>query len=192
MHVGVTSSGDLDLGFDALYLLSNELEYCALPNAESGTYIIELVGTGQGSYNLDIELIVGGTTLNSKIVSGETTEGAVYAYILDISEEAVTIESDPATDLGHLNEFINGLPDDSFRKPELASKRKNALVNKIDEVVLKVQSGNYTDAINKLFYDIRAKMDGDSTAEDWIIAPETQIGLCIIIDHIISSIETLP
>ena len=65
------------------------------------------------------------------------------------------------------------------------------MFNKIDEVILKIQAGNYTDAINKLFHDIRAKMDGDSTAEDWIIDPEVQFALCVIIDHIISNTEIL-
>ena len=94
-------------------------------------------------------------------------------------------------ELEHLKEFIDGLPDGSFDKPKLASQRKKALFNKIDEVVLKVAAGNYTDAISKLFHDIRAKMDGDSTAQDWIIDSVTQFKLCVIIDHIIESITIL-
>jgi len=190
-HVGLTSTGDLDLGFDALYLLSDESQYCAIPNPEAGNYIIELVGTGQGSYSLDIALTLGGMTINEQTLSGNIVEGAVYVYTVNIAEEVMTLKPDPATELGHLKTFINTLPSKCFYQPKLANYLKNALSCKIDEVILKIKAGNYTDAINKLAHDIRAKMDGDPTAQDWIIDPTAQFKLCIIVDHIISNIQTL-
>jgi len=156
-----------------------------------GEYDVYVIGTETGPYDLTIDFSEHGASVDTQEITGETVEGAVYVYRLNIAEEEVTINPDPAAELGRLEELIGGLPDDSFDKRKLASQRKNALFNKIDDVIWKVEAGNYTDAINKLFHDIRAKMDGDSTAEDWITDPETQSSLCVIIDHIISSIETL-
>jgi hypothetical protein len=155
-----------------------------------GNYVVLLIGTATGPYSLTTELILP-EGIVSQTFTGETVEGAVYVYNVNIAEEVITSNPDAMAELEHLKEFIDGLPDEAFDKPKLASQRKNALFSKIDEVILKVEADNYTDAINKLFHDIRAKMDADSTAQDWIIDPETQIKLCVIIDHIISNIKTL-
>ncbi len=133
---------------------------------------------------------------NDLVNSGEEelsiVEGATYVYTVNTVEEVIVIEPDPMSELEHLKEFVDGLPDDSFdQSVRRASHTKKALFSKIDDAILKVEAGNYTDAVNKLLHDIRAKMDGDHTAEDWIVHPETQFDLCVIVDHIISSIETL-
>lgn len=125
------------------------------------------------------------------VFTDEIVKGAVYAYNIQVIEDTITVIPDPVTELEHFKEFVTGLPDDVFDKPQLSEQRKRALCNKIDEVIEKVKVGNYTNAVNKLLYDIRAKMDGDSTAEDWITDQITQFKLCIIIDHIILSIELL-
>jgi len=190
--VGQLDSSEVILEFDALFYISNaETEHCVIPNPEQSDYHVELVGVGDGSYSLYVKLTVDGTTASEQTIFGEIVENALYFYNIGVSDEVAAVVPDPMSDLEHLKEFIGGLPDESFDKPKLESQRKNALFNKIDEVILKVEAGNCTDAINKLFHDIRAKMDGDSTAQDWIINPEMQSDLCVIIDHIISSIETL-
>jgi len=161
-----------------------------IPDPLDGNYEVLLIGTATGIYSVTTEFITLQETI-TQTYTGETVEGAVYVYTVSIAEDVMTANPDSVAELEHLKEFIDELPDDSFNIPELANQRKKALFNKIDEVILKVEAGNYTDVINKLFHDIRAKMDGDSTARDWIVDPEMQTSLCVIIDHIISSIETL-
>jgi hypothetical protein len=168
----------------------SEPQVISIPNPLDGNYVVLLIGTATGTYSLTTELILPEETV-TQTYTGETVEGAIYVYSVTLGDGVMTVDPDPIAELEHLKEFIDGLPGDSFDKPKLASQRKNALFNKIDEVILKVEAGNYTDAVNKLFHDIRAKMDGDSTAQDWIIDPTAQFSLCIIIDHIISNIEIL-
>ena len=163
-------------------------ENCSSLNGLDGNYAVLLAGISEGPYHLTIELATPEGMVSQTHI-GEVVEGAVYVYTVSITDEVVTACPDPIAELEHLKEFIIGLPDSSFDKPHLASQRKNALFNKIDEVILKVEAGNYIDAINKLFHDLRAKIDDDSTAKDWIVDPETRSSLCVITDHIISSIE---
>lgn len=190
-HAGPTSTGDLDLEFDALYLVSNEMQYCAVLVPLTESYKIELVGTDQGSYSLNIIFTIGGASVSEQTFSGEIVYGAIYVYSVNIIEDEVNANPEPNIELEHLKEFIIALSPNDFRYPKLEKNYKIALSCKINEVILKVAAGNYTDAINKLLRDIRAKVDGDFTAEDWIINPATQLKLCVIIDHIISNIETL-
>lgn len=59
-----------------------------------------------------------------------------------------------------------------------ARQRKNALNNKLDEVISLVENGEYQDAINKLLHDIRAKMDGHKNdgnpRNDWIVGEDAR------------------
>jgi len=168
-----------------------EPQMITIPYPLPGVYIVDIIGTGMGTYTLTMEFVAPDGSITTGTYTGEIVQGAFYVYTASLTYEEIVTSPNPTADLEHLKEFINGLPANSFDKPKLASQRKNALFNKIDEVILKVEAGNYTDAINKLFHDIRAKMDGNSTAKDWITDPQTQVRLCVIIDHIISSIETL-
>lgn len=175
---------------NANYIILPEGQFVRIDTPTISEYEIQLIGTGDGNYSFFLIAAVNDTWA-SLLYTGEIVEDAVYVYSISVTEEALTPSPDPMAELEHLKDFIEGLPDDVFDKTKLASQRKNALFNKIGEVILKAEAANYTDAINELFHDIRAKMDGDSTAEDWIMASDTQPSLCVIIDHIISSIETL-
>lgn len=166
---------------------SDSIDLYFILNA-TGDYSLKIIG--EGNYDVTTIFAIDGETM-SGTVTGEIVEGVVHVYRVSIIDETIDVEPDPIAELGYLNEFIDGLTADSFDKPNLASQRKNVLFNKIDEVILKVEAGNYTDAINKLLHDIRAKMDGDRTAMDWITDPMAQFKLCIIIDYIISNIQTL-
>ena len=205
-NILVTAPNGLRVGYDSVtQTVVNEIEGATysgpgtdpqvvhIPSPLLGIYNIDIVGTDSGVYTITIwSMAEDGSLAGFETHVGETVEGAEYAYSVSITDEAMTTNPNPATELGHLKDLINGLPDDAFDQSiRRATNLRKALFNKIDEVILKVEVGNYTDAVNKLFYDIRAKMDGDSTAEDWIIDPETQSDLCVIIDHIISGIETL-
>ena len=168
---------------------STEPQVVSISEPLDGDYTVLLVGTGTAPYSLTARLILPETTA-SQTFNGETVEGAVYVYNVDITDEVVTANPNPTFELDCFKQFIGGLPDDSFDQSiRLADHLKKALFSKIDEIILKVEAGNYTDAVNKLLQDIRAKMDGDPTPDDWIICRTTE--LCVIIDHIISSIETL-
>ncbi|MEM3493617.1 MAG: CARDB domain-containing protein, partial [Thermoplasmata archaeon] len=84
--------------------------------------------------------------------------------------------------LDFLKEKILSLPDAYFKPP--AEQRKNALANKIDAAKSLVIAGNYTEFIDKMRNDIRAKMDGSGN-NDWIINATAQKMLCKIIDRIL-------
>jgi len=158
-----------------------------IPTPIAGDYEVLLSGISTGSYTA---LIVGtGDLTGGEVFTGDIVEGAIYAYTMTITDTAVTSQPNPTNELGYFKDYILGLPAEVFKGK--ADNRKNALSNKIDEVILKVEASQYVDATNKLLHDIRAKMDDDSTAEDWIIDPATQLDLCVIIDHIILNIEML-
>jgi len=201
----VTNPEGLRVGFDIVnqrnvceifgaYYSGNgsEPQAISIPDPVPGIYRVEAFGTDVGPYTLTFCFYDSdGSLIGSQTYSGEIVEGAVYVYSAILSDGVMTTNPDPIAELRHLKEFIDPLPPENFKYPKLARYLKKALSNKIDEVILKVEAGNYTDAINKLLYDIRAKMDGDSTAEDWIKDPTTQLKFCLIIDHIIESIKIL-
>jgi len=177
IEVDLDEDGDLD-------------DIVLIPDPLDGNYVVLLTGTATGTYSVTTEFVALQETI-TQIYSGEIVEGAVYVYSVTLSDGVMTTNPDPIAELRHLKEFIDLLPPENFKHPKLARYLKKALSNKIDEVILKAEAGDYTDAINKLLYDIRAKMDGDSTAEDWIIDPMSQFRLCVILDHIVSNLEML-
>jgi predicted phage tail protein len=70
---------------------------------------------------------------------------------------------------------------DIMLAPEILKNKnmKNALLNKIDEVLGMINEGLYADALDKLEYDILAKMNGcadsgESDKTDWIITCDQQ------------------
>ena len=184
-------TGDVIQSFShGFYIGRTDSIQIAMLSTEGTPYNLEIVSTA----GFPVECFLGVVDIGVEEIEifMQMVEGAVYAYDINIVDEMIRVDPNPVAELEHPKEFIDGLPDDAFDQSiRRASHLKKALFNKIDEVILKVEAGNYTDAVNKLFHDIRAKMDGDSTPKDWIIDPQTQSDLCVIIDHIISSIETL-
>ncbi|MEM3396750.1 MAG: CARDB domain-containing protein [Thermoplasmata archaeon] len=85
--------------------------------------------------------------------------------------------------LDFLKEKILSLPDAYFKPP--AKQRKNALANKIDAAKNMLVAGNYSEFVDKMQNDIRAKMDGSGN-NDWIINATAQEMLCKIIDKTLS------
>jgi len=202
----VTAPDGLRVGYDSVTeTIVNEIEGATysgpgtepqvvnIPSPLPGVYNVDIVGTDYGVYAITIwSMAEDGSVAGIETYAGETVEGAFYVYSAIITDEIMTISPDPAAELEHLKEFIDEIPDDCLdQTTRRADHLKKALLTKIDEVILKVEAGNYTDAVNKLSYDIRAKVDGDCTAVDWIVDPEKQHSLCTIIEHIISSIEVL-
>jgi len=171
---------------------ASEPQLITLPSPMLGLYTVDLFSIETGPYTLTIQsLPKDSLSIETQIYAGEIVIGANYVYSVSFTDGGMTTSPNPTKELQHLSALIGELPANCFDKPSLASLRKNALFAKIYEVILKVEAGNYTDAINKLSHDIRTKMDGDRTAMDWITDPTTQFKLCTIIDHIISNIQTL-
>jgi outer membrane protein assembly factor BamB len=95
---------------------------------------------------------------------------------------------DPLDLLDEIIEYILGLPDECFKNN--ADNRKNALVNKLEEVRQMILDGDYEGAIEKLENDIRPKMDGEGN-NDWIICEDAQEDLTGMIDRLIEHLESL-
>jgi hypothetical protein len=84
------------------------------------------------------------------------------------------------------------LPGSDFKNNP--TTRKNALSNKIKEVMDLIDAGEYEDAIDKLENDIRAKADGSlggNYKNDWVTDPDAQEDICQFVDDLISYLETL-
>jgi hypothetical protein len=76
-----------------------------------------------------------------------------------------------------IKNIIASLPNSAFAKN--ARNRRNALLNKLDQVITAIDSGQYPDAINKLGNDIGKKTDGCVTSgtadkNDWIVDCQAQ------------------
>lgn len=132
-----------------------------------------------------------GSVVGIQTHGGEIVEDAAYVYSVSIADEMMTINPAPIIELEYLKDFIDGIPNDCFVESERATHLKIALFNKVDEVALKVENNDYVGSLNKLLFDIGTKVDGDTTARDWVIDLEAQSDLCAIIDHIIFNIEEL-
>ena len=93
---------------------------------------------------------------------------------------------------GKLSRTFQDLPDDTFtNNPD---QRKNALAEKLEEVLELIDAGEYQEAIDKLQNDIRAKADGSvdgDPSNDWITDPDEQQEICAMIDYLIAYLETL-
>ncbi|MFH0780168.1 MAG: hypothetical protein V1928_04955 [Parcubacteria group bacterium] len=93
---------------------------------------------------------------------------------------------------GEINDYIQGLPDSSFKPP--AHARRTAFENKFEEVQSLIDAGNYAAAIDKLNNDIRPKMDGclgGNPANDWITDCAAQSYLDELINGLIEYLESL-
>ncbi len=90
-----------------------------------------------------------------------------------------TIRDTVAYMLDELKSAVNALDDSVFKNN--AKQRKNALSNKIDEVISLYRAGQYQEALNKLQNDIRPKLDSTST-QSWVTT--SLPGIISLIDEI--------
>jgi hypothetical protein len=87
---------------------------------------------------------------------------------------------------------IMQLPDNVFEPP--ADNRKNAFMEKLDEVGMLINEGQYSEAADKLENDILTKMDGFSggiPANDWIIEEEAQLEIYAKVQNLIAMLRDL-
>ncbi len=93
-----------------------------------------------------------------------------------------------------IKNIIANLPNTGFAKN--AQNRRNALLNKLDQVIAAIDSGQYLDAINKLVNDILKKMDGCVTfgatdKNDWIVDCQAQSQLNTWINIIVAELTEM-
>ncbi|NIM15433.1 MAG: hypothetical protein GTO45_25945 [Candidatus Aminicenantes bacterium] len=93
-----------------------------------------------------------------------------------------------------IKNIIANLPDTSFAKN--AQNRRNALLNKLDQVMAAIDSGQYKDAINKLVNDISKKTDGCITfgatdKNDWIVDCQAQSQLNTWINILVAGLTEM-
>jgi acetyl esterase/lipase len=99
---------------------------------------------------------------------------------------------DPVAELEQLASHTASLPATFFRPAGTSgSERGRILAAKLAEVMRLVEAGLYEDAVDKLRYDIRAKVDGGTPAQDWVVDPAIRSRLCGLIDHIAEGLEDL-
>jgi len=123
-----------------------------------------------------------------------------YAVVLEVADddggvgsastEVQIVTAEEAIDF--IDDYVQQLGDTSFEGP--ADQRKNALSNKLRATKAILGGGNHAAAVNKLRNDIRARMDGsvDGTpGNDWIVEPEVQEELCLMIDELIAYLQSV-
>ncbi|UCF09155.1 MAG: PQQ-like beta-propeller repeat protein [Thermoplasmata archaeon] len=135
----------------------------------------------------------GGERVYGTLVADLDGDG-LAEILLRIGGRLICLENgfDPFDLLDEIIEYILNLEDECFKNN--ADNRKNALVNKLEEVREMILSGDYEGAINKLKNDIRAKMDGQVDGDsnnDWIICQDAQEDLTEMIDRLVNYLESL-
>ena len=91
-----------------------------------------------------------------------------------------------------INDHIQNLDDSIFKNNP--QQRKNAMNNMLNSVITKISQQEYQDAIHALNQNIRQKTDGTidgKNANDWILDPQTQQNLCLMIDDLVEYLNTL-
>jgi hypothetical protein len=82
LHVGLTPDGNLDQEFNGMFLASDTMQLCVLPNPETGAYKVKLVGVSAGSYTLSLESIAQGVVVKEELITKEISEGDIHEYNL--------------------------------------------------------------------------------------------------------------
>ena len=106
----------------------------------------------------------------SYVVSLVVYDGLAYSDPNNVTVVATSSKQEAINILDDATEAINGLQPGNFKNPNM----RNALTNKINAVIELVDQGLYSEAIDKLRYDILQKIDGCAMIgapdkNDWII-----------------------
>ena len=91
-----------------------------------------------------------------------------------------------------ITQVIGDTPDSAFANN--AEQRQKAFTEKLAQVQVLIEEGDYTLALDKLVNDIRAKMDGCSGGNpnnDWIVDCEAQARLLPLVDALIEYVKSL-
>jgi len=96
------------------------------------------------------------------------------AYVDDvtINDYFENFGVDAIAGLEDLKTEITDLPDGDFKSP--AADREAALIGKINDVITKIDAGDYKGAIMKLLSDIKPKLDY-SAKQAWLVEPHQEL-----------------
>jgi squalene-hopene/tetraprenyl-beta-curcumene cyclase len=85
-HVGRNyETGKMEIQIPNATYIYDEFQSIKVPELESGNYRIVLVGTGNGSYTLNVTGGVGNTTVSKYSYTGSITKGEVHDSIVDVA-----------------------------------------------------------------------------------------------------------
>jgi squalene-hopene/tetraprenyl-beta-curcumene cyclase len=85
-HVGKNyGTGKIEIQIPNATYIYNEFQSIKVPELESGDYRIVLVGTGNGSYTLNVTGGVGNTTVSEYTYTGNITKGEVHDSIVNVA-----------------------------------------------------------------------------------------------------------
>ena len=178
------------------------------------TYQYVVAGTTEGLYGLTVTAVTRQENITFTAIDIPTSPNATHQYSVDLDalsqdEEGVTIQIDYDGDgifehtfisdgelneseyvhaeLTYLEAFTTNLPEEVFitDDPDEFDEFKKELIDKIDETLEELDEDKYTESTAKL-----NDMKEEVIVEDKL-QTTTKSGLSVIIDHIISSIETL-
>jgi len=168
----------------------------------------ELEPNAMGTYSFTVGFYTGTTLIGSitqdvagfagaRLFAAETQSTAFDNVDISVSGDPLGFAIaqvrynpyDPVDDVEDIDDYIQDLIDDDFDKNP--DQRKNALSNKLAEVIEKIEAGEYQAAINTLQKDILPKMDGEPKPDDWIIDPDAQADLTAMINALIEYLEGL-
>jgi len=79
-HVGLDSSGQVEIGFEATYQEIGESKLVAVPSS-TDAYTVKLVGTEEGSYNLTVTKFDDGKIVATTSQTGTTNVGRTEEYV---------------------------------------------------------------------------------------------------------------
>jgi len=152
---------------DAVYFLTPYHGYQSFASREYGSlYIVAIkIRVGWGVPWVNTLAYVDDVTIND--------------YFENFGVDAIAALEDLKTE-------INDLPANDFKPP--AADRKAALIDKINDVIAKIDAGDYKGAIMKLNMDIRPKLDA-SAKQTWLVEPHTE--LLAKIDTVVGILEGL-
>lgn len=139
------------------------------------------------------------TVTNNSYIDSGLTNWDTYYYVVkafdevpnesSFSNEATAVS--PQGQSGDIIEDIVDLPPDAFSNPNNSDQRKNALTEKLNEVIALIDTGQYQLALDKLQNDILSKTDGcygGNPNNDWITDCTAQ---AIVYPAVVDLIELL-
>jgi hypothetical protein len=135
---------------------------------------------------------IAATGLATSVDTGTTGITASEAAITSPSQ-TLTVSVDDHVTIEEIDQYIQDLSPGAFKKHS-ARTAQRWLHNKLVNIAIVVDAGEYERAIANLQTNIRVKADGyvdGSLKNDWIIDPEAQQEICMMIDNLIAYLETL-
>jgi len=126
-------------------------------------YFTIVIDTSQADANGKYRFFFSGESYRNPPIGG--SDVSVFLGFVDLAPLTHIILED-------LKDEINALPDDHFKPP--AADREAALIDKINDVIAKIDAGDCKGAIMKLLGDIRPKLDSGAK-QSWLVEPHLEL-----------------